>query len=230
MTAPVVAAVNASIEGSDTTSHTISLPASISTGDLLIFYFVVDGAPTITGPAGWGELFNEAYSNSSFSHACYYLESPSGSDSDPVVTTSDGQISSSRSWRITGHEDPATQAPEANTWDSGGNTTTPDPPSLSPTGGSKDYLFLVTCGCDTSTPTISVYPDIGGATSGNQIRQAAGFTGTGVVMGACDGPSTTATEDPGTFTWSVSRPALAVTLAVHPVGAGGDVLMAQVMM
>src|SRR5690349_17425685 len=57
---PVVASVTETSFASDTTSHAVSMPATVNAGDGLIVIITTDGSATITVPVGWKELYTEA--------------------------------------------------------------------------------------------------------------------------------------------------------------------------
>ena len=59
---PQVETSNTSYTSSNSGSHTVALPASISSGDLLLAFFASDGAdaPFVNWPAGWTEIFDDA--------------------------------------------------------------------------------------------------------------------------------------------------------------------------
>lgn len=216
MAAPVVAGVASGGELTAVTTHTVTFDTSPSSGDLLIIRAVVDSNPTVTGPSGFSEIKNAAHSGSAFTTAVWYKESDGTEGTSVTFSTSAGEESRHSVWRITGHEDPGTQAPEIASFDSTANSTTPDPPSISPTGGSKDYLILAGYGSDTGNQTVSVWPYVD-----NNISESGSNTGNGVTLGDCSDEITSATINPGTFTSSVSRPWTAHTIAIHPAAAGG---------
>ena len=56
---PVVQAINTSSEPINTANHTVNLPSSISSGDLLIVFFSCDANETVTWPGGWTSIFHQ---------------------------------------------------------------------------------------------------------------------------------------------------------------------------
>jgi len=224
MASPAVAATNTSITDSNATSHTVSLPASISSGDLLIVAFGANGfGPGVSWPAGWTE-FLEFDHASTGTLALAYRQADGGEGATITVTTVENERSAHLSWRITGHEDPATQAPEASTG-AEGTSTAPNPDSISPTGGSKDYLFLAIHEADQDTdPRTNTTASPSGY--GNLIEIDMEST-QGVIIAGGDKAATAASEDPGTFTISNSAAWVAATVAIHPAAAGG--IIQQVM-
>src|SRR4030065_2965123 len=63
LAAPAVASVTETAFGSDTTTHNITMPATVNAGDLLIVLFANDGRATVTPPAGWREMASNARNN-----------------------------------------------------------------------------------------------------------------------------------------------------------------------
>lgn len=103
--AVVVAATASSAEGSNTTSHSITLPAH-STGDMLVVVFCLDGSSnTITGGlTGWSSDFGgttmEQGANSVRLHV-YWKLAASGSET-LTITTSSSQRSAHVAFTLTG--------------------------------------------------------------------------------------------------------------------------------
>ena len=209
MTFPAVQATNTSEEASNVTSHTVDLPASISSGDLLIILFTVDAAPTITWPSGYTE-FADDQRGSTVRGAVAYRQADGTEGATITVTTGSSQFSTHNTYRITGHEDPATQAPEAASADGGSNA--PNPPSLTPTGGAEDFLWLAACGHDLGGQSITAFPT--NYSNGISINQTNESNGCGA--GSAERDLNASSEDPGTFSLSGSMAWVAFTVAIHP--------------
>lgn len=120
-------------------------------------------------------------------------------------------------YRITGHEDPATQQPEE--FEATGTGANPDPPNATPTGGSKDYLWIAFCGAD------GEMADATAPTNYNNSFVAAnsgtgGAVATNCRVGAGTRTLTASSENPGAFTLgAASNGWTAWTIAVHPPSA-----------
>jgi len=218
MAAPTVDATNTSIHDSDVTSHTVSLPAGISSGDLLIVIFAVDANPGVTWPGGWTEIA-EVLQEAQVTLAVAYRQADGGEGATIIVTSGTAQMSAHTTYKISGHENPATQAPELSTGANGFGVN-PDPDSLSPTGGSKDYLWLAVHAHD-GTRSTDAFPT--NYTNGISTQ---GVNGGSAGAGSAERQLTAAAEDPGAFTISASEQWAAATVAVHPVGAGGVTVLA----
>lgn len=194
------------------TAHLVNMPATVNAGDLLIIVFANDDAPgtsDVTWPGGWTEIHN-ATSIIRLSVAYLVADGTEGGTTVDVVTSAVEQAHAVV-YRITGHVSPTTQPPEVSTGASG-ISDTPDPDTIAPTGGSKDYLFLATHGHDGGTRTTTGFP--ASYTNGQSSEGGTNFHGCGI--GTAERILTADTEDPGTFTISASDSWQAATIAVHP--------------
>ena len=210
MAFPVIAATNTSLEdAANVTSHTVNLPAGIVSGNLLIVVFNADGTGVGTFPAGDWTVINSQGSGAN-RLTIAYRQADGGEGSTITVTTAAAERSAHVAYRITGHEDPATQAPQdASTFAASG--VNPDPPDLTPTGGAKDYLWIAIEGHDRDRTT-DAFPT-------NYVSNQLNARGTGansVAVAMATDEVNAASENPGTFTISASDQWAAVTIAVHP--------------
>ncbi len=218
---PAIQTTNSGHSQSTCTSCSVNLPASISSGDLLLIFFAHKSvtSPYATCPTNWtefGEAIQTAGSTASLT-ACY-KQADGGEGASATVTAATATRYSYATYRITGHENPTTQAPESTTAVVA-NSTAPDPPSIDPAGGSKDFLFIeavsnshgrIVSACSTTYATIvGAGPDNGTATNSG--------------MGTCNRALTTAgPEDPNAMTTTgtgVEEHAM-ITAAIHPSGGG----------
>ena len=218
MTFPVVETTATSSEASNTSSHTVSLPASIQAGDLLVAFFAVDGNPTVTWPnegTDWIQ-FHDTSSNPSgrvrFSTAWRAADGLEGGSI--TVSTSNTQQSAHGVVRISGAEDPATQAPEIDVI-ARGTSTTPNPLTVTPTGGAKDYLFLAAFASDRNR-TVDGFPS--NMATGPELL-VNGSSNNAVSFGFDADAENATSFNPDTFLISASDEWIATTVAVHP-GAG----------
>lgn len=218
----------------DASPFTVSRPAGVS-GQLTIAIIGTDGVPTLTWPTGYTEFFSQAAGGSFQIKGAYHQED--GTEG----TTFDITSSASEKWAaivysISGAANPATQAPEATTFAGGTATTTPDPPSITPTGGSKDYLFIAAVNNDGEEAD----DDTWGNTSPTSYTPSpprqkstdiAGVASTNCSLETAERALTAATEDPGTFANDLSKTYHAATIAVHPpAGGGGAAAKAPIIM
>lgn len=206
-----IAAYNTSNVASNSTSHTVSLPAGISVGDgLLIFATVTNATDYPSAPGGWSNLAFLGLSDMPGRNLSVFYRVADGSEGATVtLTTSSGRVSAHVTMRIAG-ADPGTPPEAAIT--SGSSSTTPDPPSLTPSWGAKRSVWIAVAGNAGAVITQSAQP----SGYGNpQTSSANGSTaGTRVNTFTADKIDTVSSDDPSTFTVSASATWLAATVAV----------------
>lgn len=199
----------------NSTSHTVSLPAGIAAGDLLIVEFSCDGSAIVTFPAGFTKFFD---ADSSFNVLAAAFRQADGTEGATItVISSISEKSAHAAYRITGHEDPATQPPEVSVA-AFGSDALPDPGSLAPTGGTKDYLWIACHGHD-GDKTVTAFP----ANYLNGIS-AQGSTATSVGIGSAERELNTASDNPGPFTISAQDDWVACVIAIHPAAGKGKAI------
>jgi hypothetical protein len=213
MAFPTVETTNTSFESSGVTTHNISLPSGVASGDLLIAILSLDGNNAdSTWPTGddlWTELLDVASSGNRLSIAYRDADGTEGATVD--VTTDNGRKSSHITFRISGH---TVQAPDISTGATGSGAN-PDPDSLTPAGGADDILWLAICGVD-SEFTFSAWPT---DYSSNQLEVNSSSGSFGSSAAVATRNINTTVQDPGTFTHDGSDQYVACTIAVYP-GAG----------
>jgi hypothetical protein len=215
MAFPVIADQNESVTATAGTNHVISLPANISAGDLLII--VLDKgstAATINAHADWTELLDENSANGLY----IAYRWAAGGETNPTLVSSAATRDATVTYRITGAVNPATQAPQIGTTATG-TSTAPDGPSVSPTGGAKDYLWITFFGQATEKADddslVTTFPT--NYTLG-QAEKTCGIAGAnlGGMIGSAARQANTATENPGAFTSAINAAWRAQTIAIHP--------------
>lgn len=214
MAFPVVEATNTSSESSQESSHTVNLPAGIQAGETLIVLFGLEGQGAVTFPGGWTKFFDKDTDVAGDRKLSCAWRKASGAEGGTItVTTGTTDRSHHQSYRISGATDPTVRAPEA-TAGVDGSSDSPDPDSLTPTGGAKDYLWLAIAvtGSDTSFSAAPTnYTDLIGTGIGNIW----------VTPGSARRNLNAASEDPGVFTLPGSLKWVAGTIAIHPPSVAG---------
>ena len=225
MTFPVVETTNVSEESSNTGSHTVNMPASVVSGELVFVGFGTSDDPgTVTWPSAFTQIFGvfESRGANEGMYGAWAKGADVTGSSTVTVSTSNNVRSSHVSYRISGAEDPDTQPPEAAT--ANDTNGAPNPPSLSPTGGAKDYLWLAV-GSSSHAPTYSAFSTsyINGIQIANDVSGSATRTSTG----GCQRQLNASSEDPSV--WSSSEESSAewvgATIAIHPSGAATATLV-----
>lgn len=197
------------VQGDD--SRVVTLPGSIVSGNLLIAMIACNSATTFTWPAGWTE-FKDTGEDPGFSAAYRFAD---GSEGASITVTVSNTIRDTVhiAFRATGAH--ASTPPEI-TSVATSSTATPNPPSITPSWGAADTLFLAIAAVDRSSGvTLSAYPTNYALYNTDKGHPTAGSTSGGrLSMGGRELNATSA--DPGTFTFSASHPASAHTIAIRP--------------
>ncbi|TIL64497.1 hypothetical protein [Mesorhizobium sp.] len=192
---PLVNGTNTSTEEADVTSHAVLLPASVAIGELLIVTITLGNATTnvttISTPSGWTALFNEAQAGRT--SAGFYRVADGSEGASVAVSSSEARSSVHQSFRISNYQgSPEAAATNAISAD-------PDPPSLSPSWGSADNLWLVFEGHRSGNVAASALPP--GYSNDLTIRNGGAATTNGFARSTTARRNlTTASENPGAFT------------------------------
>ena len=218
---PVVDA-SASTSGTTASSNAVvTLAGSQNNGDtLIVLHRSADGTASHGYPANWNVLFNDNSdaSDDGISAAWCKVSGTSCSSGGTITITQTSSKFASIAFTISNAIDPTIRAPEFSTLTTG-STATPDPGNLSPTGGSKDYLWIWAGGWEgeqTSPPSANPtnYANPTGADSGIVSSVA-----TNTRVATAERTLTASSEDPGSWTISSSDDWTATVIAVHPFAA-----------
>lgn len=195
-------------------SHVVNLPSGIQSGHLLVVPFVIrNGLNMLTWPGGWSDLF-EVSGPSDLLKLSVRSRVADGTEGATITVTSSGDNASAhQSYRIIDHDSGTLPVVSAGAQ---GTSTTPDPDSLTPAGGAKDYLWIAIEGHRDGDGEATGFPASYGL---SQSAIASGTTGGDVGAAIAGRQLNAASENPGTFTIAVSFEWIAVTLAVYPVAA-----------
>ena len=204
--APTVASSTSSNVADNVTDHTVALPSGISSGDLLLAFFCVDAGETPSWPGDWTVIAHDA-NGSSTSDIAYKIAS--GSEGSSITVTTTEEMSAHAVYRITGDDG---NEPEVSAVNSGTDTN-PDPSSLTPSGGSNNYLWIAFECNDDGRGDVTAYPT---GYDDNQIAVKSGDVFNGVQMGVATKAEEDSSDDPGTFTIDQSEYWDAWTVSVSP--------------
>ena len=214
MAFPSIAATSTTLRSVAETTSPVNLPTGIVSGNLLLVFVRAAAAGAVGWPAGWTELFEDA-SDASDDVTALAWRKADGTEGATIDVTHGSAKLAALSWRITGAEDPAIQAPQFSTVATG-TSTAPDSSSLSPTGGAKDYLWLALAAYEGEQSLTPTYPT---NYSSNQLTVGTGTGGaiaTNCRVSGSNRTNNAASEDPGAYTISVSDDWSAWTVAIHP--------------
>lgn len=202
------------------TSHSVVLPAVVTAGDRLIVVLGMSqqaGAFTVTwdnSTAGtWTQVFDVGTADEDRG-VCYAKIADGTEDGLTLtVTTSASAASEAVAFRVTGAH--ASAAIEATT-DATQNSATQDPPSLTPSWGAADTLWLALAMAPGGTRTYDAFPtdyvDTGYHNNDGVPGAVVGFAWRSINA---------TSQDPSAFTLSAAVRPVVATLAIRPAAAGG---------
>ena len=214
--------VTHSFNDSNAMSHVVTLPASISAGDLIFIWIGVDGAPALSGPGGWDIIISEHDGGGQTVDAMCVAKVMTGTEGGTTVTfTTDGNEQSS--W-IIGQIPAATwygsiDGIEGTKTDTSTSDDSPDPPSHTATWGSADNLWIA-CFAQDALDTVSAYPYADNNTTENTGKTS------GATVGLCTyDTAAQETQDPDTFTTSATEQWITATLVIRPATVSGTTIV-----
>ena len=213
---PQVVGSQLSSRASAEIDDSVTLPASVASGDLIIVFHYSDSGLTRTFPSPWVEIKDAACSGPSCNIGVGYLIA-SGGETSVTVTKSGAERFSAIAVRISAASWHGVTPPEISTGASG-SSANPGPDAVTASWGSADNLFIAAMAWDDSDggDTVSAYPT---NYTGNQITSAnVSSAGRGAIASR---ELAAASDDPGTFTIP-SDQWWAGTVVVRPSAGGGN--------
>jgi len=218
VTSPVIAASATTEHSAVDTSHSVTIPTH-SSGDVLLVAFNQQvPSRTETAPTGWDAIVEWHNSNANTDpNMLYYSRVADGTATDDFTITFDGTTRSSAvAFVLTGVDTVAgTNGIEIGgyAYDGTGTDTSPDPGSITPTGGAKDYLFLAVGATTADTGSVTVptnYTLVGTVYDGYNSQ----------LLSIAKRALNASSENPGAFAMPASK-WMAGTIAIHPAAGGG---------
>jgi len=215
---PVVQQVVEGANATATLSHTINLPTATAGLLLLIILGKGSSAASVNAHASLTELLDENQANGLY--IAYRWMDGTEPASYTLAMTGTATRSAYMCYRISGAENPATQAPQIGTT-SNASSATPDPPASATPGSSKDYLFITYFSKAGEEADDDTWSDVAPTNYTPQPPRmvACGVAGTslgGMIAAAERALTTGVAENPGTFTVDASNAWRAQTIMVHP--------------
>ena len=206
---PVVAGSASSAKtGTSGSTHAVSLPSGIQSGDLLMVFWADanDASTAVNIPAGWTALYNDVWGSSNVRHVAFYRVA-TGSEGTTLNVTAGAERSAHTSYRIAAgsYQGIPVATPQVNT-----STQFPDPPNLVTGFGNVPTLFIAAAHV-TGAPSISAPSGYSNMVSG--YSGAAGVAHARVATAVRE--LTAASDDPASFTLDASRSWSAYTVAVQ---------------
>ena len=211
MTFPTVETTTTSEHNINDQSQVVSLPSGIVSGDLILVFLSVNGTPSITWPSSPSfTKIDDVENTGECVLSVAYRQSDGTEGATITITTGADAKSSATAYRISGHENPSTQAPEMSMGVTG-TTGGPDPDNLTPTGGAEDFLWIAAHARDRSTTTTAAPTNYT-----NLLQVAHSDAPLGASTASARRNLNAASENPGTFTVDNNNDWSAATIAVHP--------------
>lgn len=207
---------------SNSVTSTVTLPAGVSAGDLIIAIIGADsGAGTMTWPSPWVKIKDDA--GSGFEFSVGYLIASGGETS--VAVTHLTERSNHIAYRIPAAEWHGTTPPEIAAAATG-SSTQPDPPNLDPAGwATENAWWIAVAVLDDSAPPgpVTAWP------TNYTLNQAENGTATSAAyVAAAIRQLSASAENPGPFTLTGTETWSAYTIAVRPAGTAGAALAGTV--
>lgn len=191
---PSLVATALTQDSTSSTSHVLTMPTGITAGQLLITW--VTGSFGTISVSGWTTIYS---TTTVYGLGCF-ARIATGSDTG-TATTGNGACSAvtclMQGWS-------GTLSGIAS-----GTGTTADPPALTPSGGSQDYLWVATV-YSTNNLLTAAPTNYTNFTKANSSQGSANIATRAL---------TASSEDPGTFTGSTSSPS-GSTVAIPPGSSG----------
>lgn len=185
------------------TVHSINMPSTVASGDLLLITAAFNDGYTPSVPSGWSVLFSDIFGTVPvFS----YYKQANGTEGGTTVTitTSGSQQLSAQVTRIAAASYSGIPEVSARAQPSG---LAPDPPALTPSWGARNTLWAAVLG--TTADSVSTYP----LPDNNSITVSGGAPKSAL----CYTSANTATLDPVAYTLSGTLPSNTVyTVAIRP--------------
>lgn len=198
------------------TSMAVNMPATVNSGDLLIALVETRNAPTWTKPSGWNDIATIAQAGGGAVgklNGFYKIAAGTEAGTTPTWTASTTTTAIWQTIRVTSWH--GTTPPEATT--SSGDSSNANPPSLTPSWGADDTLWITVAGNAatgettgfTAAPTNYTGLQSNGASSGGSTANIATATR----------QLTATSDDPGTFTPSSNRFWTSATIGIRPASS-----------
>ena len=186
-------AVSSNSTSARISSLAVTLPSSIVAGNLLFIFFACSttaGTSTMTVPAGWTALYNQAGGGNLRVCAGIYKVASGSEGSSVTVTWSRAVTIAAVAFQVTGY----TGTPVDGTLATG-SSTAPNPPSLTSGFGAVDTLWLGTChvsGGSVPSAVPANYSSVGTSTGNGPNPRS--------FLGVASRNLNASSEDPGAFT------------------------------
>ncbi len=202
------------------TSHVVNLPTGTA-GNMFVAVMSKGSAgttPSVNSLTGWNELLDEAIVLG------LYIAVKECDGTEGATTTFTLSSATRGAWivyEVSGQVAFATQSPQVGTTATG-SSTSPDPPSVSVTGGTKNVLTIACFGRNLENADDDAWVSSAPSGFGGLLQKTCGVAGSnlGGLVATAHLNQQTATADPGVFT-AVTGAWRAQTIVIHPAVVTG---------
>lgn len=198
---------------SATTDHNVDLPSTINSGNLIYINFAIgESAFTITTPSGYTNLWQDT--RGSFVRGGDYLKVADGTEGGTQVNfVTSGSIRGAAQARVFTSWYGSLNGVEAGSSVNDASDS-PDPPSITPSWGALNTMFIAVGMASDDDETVSSWPTNYDDSQTDTIAGGGTDQGTTVMTATRNLNSTS--DDPGTFTLTGSESWIANTVAIRP--------------
>ena len=193
--------------GTNTDPFVIDLPDSLVNGNIILAFLCCDGNQSSTWPGGWTRIVDADSPSSAHLEVAYHIVDGTEGATISVDPGATAENAVCFTWQIQSWH--GTTPPEAAT--AAGVSTTPDCPSLSPSWGSADTLWIA---CYSQNGGIGTVTYIAAYTANREQLETGGGGAVGGVISSLE--SAVATENPGAYGDTDNQNWAAATIAVRP--------------
>ncbi len=215
MAFPTIASITETSSASGSSTHAVSMPATVEENDLLVMYFVRRGSGGITTPADWTQKWTDAtvHNSSVFVIKPTSTQASNLAGSTVTVTVGGTPAAAAQVYRIAAANWFRDLAGVETGSVATGTSDSPNPPSYTVSWGALDNLWVASFGGADDDATVSDYPT--NYTDGVDTVSGGGMN-SGSEIGTARRELAAATDDPGVFTISESESWHANTMVIRP--------------
>ena len=209
-----IVSVTATAFGTAATAHLVGLP-TLNSGDLAVLLWMSHDGGAPTTPTGWTQI--HTFAVGSVSHSRVYTRKADGGEGATVdVVTGTNAFAAAQVYRVTGWSGTLTDVEMS---ENDGASENPNSPSLTPTFGAADHVWLTVSHSIDDDETVTAYPT--NYTDGVNTLSGGG-TNSGPAVGSARRELNATSENPGTFTISGGETWAAITIAIPPSAAAAS--------
>lgn len=193
---------NQTYSGASSTSHTVTMPASLVSGNMLLAFLIMnDNSLTVSGwtAAGWTEhsTYTDGGGGGSNVNKIYAKISNGAEGSVSTSVSGSGASVAAVVFQIEGNRNGVSTSELASAQTDDGASSAPNPPSLTPTWGSAENLWFAMCFTNAGSNTsVTTWPT-NYSTNKLEITEGTDNNGGGIRVGWRLATGTS--EDPSAF-------------------------------